>query len=634
MISLPRLLLLTSCLATQVALAELPSMPLAQQSPASLTQYTSAMVKSGEYPEWAAWLGKQLAAEVNRPTFNPTPDTLKKLAAQPTLSLGLAQWKLLAVTGPENFKAVADKDGTVFLTWLFTNRDALHAYLAQGPLDQEGTSRGLEIWRDIFNADPASREGLWLRVAASVALAHTVQVKSLADGGDIDPLRRYQYFKSAHSSGLLFDSFNQAAVWELRFVVNSWARDEELAWVVSAAAPKIKSQEKIGEACWMVPYRGENAKGVSVQNGPEYYDHKPVTMELMHTVGGVCGAISKFGTAAAQAHGIPAMPVGQPGHCAFLWKKDPQTWRTGNDISGWAGSTEHGGTYIHWGDRGSYVLLMEQAHRDPARFLASEQARWLAGATTDPAKSTALLQTAAKIQPLNGGAWLDLIASFGKTKAPAAAWQQLATALIRALPDYPIPLTEFLAKIEDQLALTDAEARRRYVASVSSAIASGSAEAQEKCGPTAQFEIIARQARALAPDSPAQVESLLRSSGDDEEDDANNRHSRKPQGPALTDAQRSAIQGLVEAALNASTARADLEDALTGRYLGLMSSNPAALARAIKFFGGLFDQAKTNPDRKPAIALARRLVLLSAKAEDLASMEKYSLECQHLTGGK
>lgn len=632
MLSLPRLLLLTSCLATSVAIAGMPSMPLAQQSPAAFQQNTAAIVKTGAYPEWGAWLGKQLAAEINRATFNPSPETLNKLAAQPTLSLGLAQWKLLTATGPENLKAVAAKDGTTFLTWLLTNREALHAYLANGPLDKEGTARGLEIWRDIFNADPASRDGLWLRVAASVALAHTVPVRSLADGGEIDPLRRYQYFKTAHSSGLLFDSFNQAGVWELRFVVNSWARDEELGWVTAAADPKIKSQEKIGEACWMVPYRGENAKGVSVQNGPEYYDHKPVTLELMHTVGGVCGAISKFGTAAAQAHGIPAMPVGQPGHCAFLWKKDPQTWRTGNDISGWAGSTEHGGIFIHWGDRGSYVLLMEQAHRDSVRFLASEQARWLASATTEADKSTALLQTAAKIQPLNGGAWLDLIADLGKTKAPAAAWQQLAAGLMRDLSDYPIPLTEFLTKIEDHLALTDADARRRYVGSVSSAIASGSAEAQQKCGPTAQTELIARQARALAPGSPAQVESLLR--GSDEEGEDDNRHSRKAQSPALTDAQRNAIQSLVEAALNASTRRADLEDALTGRYLGLMSSNPAALARAIKFFGGLFDQAKTNPDRKPAISLARRLILLAAKAEDLAAMEKYSAECQRLTAAE
>jgi hypothetical protein len=350
----------------------------------------------------------------------------------------------------------------------------------------------------------------------------------------------------------------------------------------------------------------------------------------MHTVGGVCGAISKFGTAAAQAHGIPAMPVGQPGHCAFLWKKDPQTWRTGNDISGWPGSTEHGGTYIHWGNRGSYVLLMEQAHREPVRFLASEQARWLSSATKDAAKATGLLETAAKIQPFNGGAWLDLIAARAKAKAPLPVWQQLATAIMRALPDHPIPMTEFLAQMDENLGLTEAEARRRYVGSVCTAIASGSAEAQNKCGQAAQVELVLRHAKALAPKSAAKVEAYLRGEDDDTADNGKG----KAKGADLEDADRNAIQSLVEAAVNASTKRSDLEDALTGRYLGLMSSNPAALSRALKFFGGLFDQAKLNPDRKPAISLARRLILLAEKAEDLAVMEKYSAECQKLTSAK
>lgn len=630
MISLTRSLLLLCLFSGSMAVAESPATPLAQQTPAALQQSTVAAVKAGGFKEWADLLGKQLAEETGRSGFNGSPEAVKKVADSPVLSLALAQWKLLTVIGPDNFKEVADKDGAEFLTWLFTNREALHAYLGSGPLDKDGTAHGLEIWRDIFKADPKSRDGLWMRVAAAVALAHTVPVKSLADGGEIDPLRRYQYFKNAHSSGLLFDSFNQAGVWELRFVVNSWARDEELAWVVSAIDPKNKSQEKVGEACWMVPYRLENAKGVSVQNGPEYYDHKPVTMELMHTVGGVCGAISKFGTAAAQAHGIPAMPVGQPGHCAFLWKKDPQTWRTGNDISGWPGSTEHGGTYIHWGNRGSYVLMMEQAHREPARFLASEQARWLSAATTDATKSTGLLETAAKIQPFNGGAWLDLISAHAKAKAPLPVWQQLAGAIMRALPDHPIPMTEFLAKFDDNLGLSDAEARRKYVGGVCAAIAAGSLEAQHNCGQAAQAELISRQARALVPKSTAMVDSLLKG----EDDDEDNSNKGKGKGVELDETQRSGIQSLVEAALNASTKRSDLENALTGRYLGLMSSNPAALSRALKFFASLFEQAKTNPDRKPAIALARRLILLAEKAEDLAVMEKYSAECQRLLTAK
>ncbi len=94
--------------------------------------------------------------------------------------------------------------------------------------------------------------------------------------------------------------------------------------------------------------------------------------------------------------------------------------------------------------------------------------------------------------------------------------------------------------------------------------------------------------------------------------------------------QRATVLALVEIAMEAVNYRVDLEDALIGRYFGLMSADPASLARAIKFFGGLFETAKTNGDRKPALALGRKIILLAAKADDLSAMEKYSAECRKL----
>jgi hypothetical protein len=596
--------------------ADFSAMPLPQQSIASLQKTAAAAVKDGAWKEWTDWLGKLLSAELTRSSLQPSPAAFAKFISQPQAALALAQWRLLTATGPDNFKAVAEKDGTAFLTWLFSNQAALNIYLGSGPLDAEQNPRGLEVWRDIYRSDAESRDGLWLRVAAATALAHTVPVKSLADGGEIDPQKRYQYYRNARSSGLLSPGFDKSATWELRFVVNSWAREEEMAWVLNAMDPKHKSQEKIGEACWMVPYRLHNSKGVSVQNGPEYYDHQPVTLKLMHEVGGVCGAISKFGTAAAQAYGVPAMPVGQPGHCAFLWKKDAQTWRTGNDIEGWAGSTEHGGIFIHWGNRGSYVMLIEEAHRDAGKFLASEQAVW--SASLAGGNSPALLQTAVKIQPLNAGAWQALTQTLSAAKdTPAVVWQNAAHDLMQSLTDHPQPMVELLTPIESKLDLADAGKRRQYVAGVSAAIARGSKETQHNTAQAALADLVRRHAAALVPGGDRTLQAML----DPKKDTA---------AAKVTDADRAAVLSIVEAAVEAGKGRGDLQDALTGRYLALMQSNPASLARAIKFFGSLFETAKTNPDRKPAIALARRLILLSAKAGDLASMEKYSAECRRL----
>lgn len=591
-------------------------MPLPNQSVASLQQSAVSSVRNGNWKDWAAWLEGNLSAELGSRGFRADAASINRLLAQPQFALALSQWRLLSVTGPDHFQTVADKGGTEFLGWLFSNQEALDAYLGSGPLDREGTARGLEIWRELDATYPESRGGLWMRVAAATALAHTVPVKSLADGGEIDPLQQFRYFRNTQASGLLSPSFDTSATWELRFVVNTWARPEELGWVLGAMDPKNKSQDKIGDACGMVPYRSENSKGVSVHSGAAYYDNQPVTLERMHTVGGVCGAISKFGTAATQAFGVPAMPVGQPGHCAFLWKKDPKSWRTGNDIFGWPASSQHDGIHIHWGTRGSYVLLMEAAHRDPARFLASERALW--AAPLAGSNALAMVQAATKFQPLNAGAWQVLEKKLAGDRAtPLESWQSVARDLMQAMPDHPLPLIDLLAPAEEHLELTDLAKRRQYLGAVSVVIAKGNVDAQNGCGQEALTEIVQREAAALLPGGMKALDAML----------ANDTPGIDGKGTAE---QRASVLALVETAMKTASNRADLENALTGRYLGLMTSDPVSLARAITFFGGLFDTAKSNGDRKPALALGRKIILLAAQAEDLSAMEKYSTECRKL----
>ena len=105
-------------------------------------------------------------------------------------------------------------------------------------------------------------------------------------------------------------------------MVGSWARNEELTWARENCPAEFKSPEKVGEATHkMVRYRGVNGEGVSIHQGAAFYNHQPRTLERMSRDGGVCGAVSKFAAGMSQAHGVPACPVGQPGHCAYLWWK-------------------------------------------------------------------------------------------------------------------------------------------------------------------------------------------------------------------------------------------------------------------------------------------------------------------------
>lgn len=80
--------------------------------------------------------------------------------------------------------------------------------------------------------------------------------------------------------------------------------------------------ERFSGCCWRCGYKLWNPYAQSVHgadyrnpfNGMFDSNHHQFTYE----VGGVCGGLSHFGAYAATAHGIPALTMGEPGHCAFV----------------------------------------------------------------------------------------------------------------------------------------------------------------------------------------------------------------------------------------------------------------------------------------------------------------------------
>ena len=83
-------------------------------------------------------------------------------------------------------------------------------------------------------------------------------------------------------------------------------------------------------------YRLKNCFGDSV-HGPMYYKPWEVAGEwpkrkYSQIVGGVCGELSKFGSAVANSHGLPASTVGQPGHCAYTVRPLDGKWVFGNCV--------------------------------------------------------------------------------------------------------------------------------------------------------------------------------------------------------------------------------------------------------------------------------------------------------------
>lgn len=100
--------------------------------------------------------------------------------------------------------------------------------------------------------------------------------------------------------------------------------------------------------------------------------------ENTQVIGGVCGGLSYFGTMAAQAHGIPAYPVGQPGHCAYAVRVKRGEWK-----GGFGGPDGGMHNHIFGGQAPTSYLLMENVFADNAK--ADQAYLWAAQARLDEA---------------------------------------------------------------------------------------------------------------------------------------------------------------------------------------------------------------------------------------------------------
>jgi len=322
----------------------------------------------------------------------------------------LLQWQLLAnlkKRSPSNFEKLLDHQPTE-IHWILNDTNSLEYLLCSGYVKDYKWDKVIELMLAILARDPEAKGGYKHRLAAAVALTFSTAVKSLADQTvELDAMERYRSFVNWADTGKLFHHFTGLTAWQMRYVIGSWAANNELVWARENVPFNFKSPKSIGEATHsMVKYRETNYKGVSVQDGASYYDNKPVTMEVMQEVGAVCGGISKFGCAMSQAFGIPAMPVGQPGHCAFLWWKEGE-WVLSNDIVGLKKSVVHDGIQWTWDKNAEFVLLMENSQQEFQEYVLSEKLR-IAAKFCRKSIQLELLDAALSYSASNYSLWKDL----------------------------------------------------------------------------------------------------------------------------------------------------------------------------------------------------------------------------------
>lgn len=403
-----------------------------------------------------------------------TPDSeLTNLLYNPIIKNYLPLREFISKVGPSNLEKFYNTDEThkKFLTWLISNTNALNLYLSSGDPISNNQIDPLNIWLKIWEKDPSSRNGFNLKLAIATSLEHSKELTFWLDGKQkIDPVHRYSLYKDLNDKKELFEVFNTLDVTHLRQVINAKITDNDILWIrdyIKNNKQNLLSQDKIADSAWLIKYTDKNPYGKSIF-GSEFYGTNP-TFKTVLDYGGVCGSISHFGAMTSKAFGVPSMPVGQPGHCAFIFLNSKGKWEIKNNISGWKES--NGGTLNPWsnGSKGynsSYDILVEDASKDEKLLLKSEQFKWLGNASTSYDKAQKIRNIGIKTLPLNYGIWKDKIDEMLKNKETSTEeYRTINSEILSTFKNYPKPMADLLKKIKDKVIANDKKELVKYIIS-------------------------------------------------------------------------------------------------------------------------------------------------------------------------
>ncbi|MBM4110936.1 MAG: hypothetical protein FJ254_06210 [Phycisphaerae bacterium] len=398
------------------------------------------------------------------------------------------------------------------LSWVLATPDVLDGLVLGGDIDGPWT-RTMEVLHSIVTTVDGTREGLGLRVALATALTWSEPVKAWSDDSLIDPVSRCRNFLAWDREGVLDPAFKTLTIWELRYVVGAWVDDEDLVWARANIKADCRERGKIGDAVHgMVAYTLHNKEGVSVQDG-NFYGGRRKTLALIVEVGGVCGAISRFGTSMCQAFGIPAMPVGQPGHCAFIWQKVPHQWSLNNDVSGWAQSSRHAGIQTAWGNPAWLVPMMQAAQAKPDAYLDAQtllEASRIAWGK--PSDDLAVLTEATKRCPLHMGAWRARVDLIVKSKLSTSVAKKALKDAAASLAPQPLAYSE-IALVLQPVIVADAgstSARTWTLARLDEIATMAEAGADATVCSSAATAILERTATAMTDKGAAAARAIVR----------------------------------------------------------------------------------------------------------------------------
>lgn len=421
------------CLAALVAAATVDAVPLRTRVVIA-DQLRTNTLQAITNNNWSQHL--EFLDQVCLETFSQLPkfggtQRYKQLADDDLAGAALAQRALVRHVTPD------PSSGKQLLQWLLSNRPALEEF-CETVKSQDNLSRVLQLWSELWEADPKGREKYWkLALACALVFDRPVLYWAQAENsGTVDMRERYQYFRDSAEAGELSAPLTELAPWELVWVVDAPVPTSELVW----ARKNVKlSRAQWGQAYSMIQYRMDRA----LKNAKVYDKY---TLAEIRQKGGVCIDQAYFAAVTAKANGIPAMiftGMGERGpHAWFGYKTSPQSWnlKTGR----YQGDKYPAGQTVdpQTGEsiKEQTLELLTDPQRRQSTYRDASRLLWLADVfdahgQTDAARES--LEQAVAVSSRHLPAWNALYSCLRKSNQPLKKLQDTITAMRANFRSYP-----------------------------------------------------------------------------------------------------------------------------------------------------------------------------------------------------
>ena len=361
----------------------------------------------------------------------------------------------LGEEGLEEF-AAKDTNHKKFVDWIYNTPEAMKLYLSGGyasagsqgdmgsyqynnPYNKANELKALDVWYQIWNKYENSRDGVNLKIAIATSLEFANPVKTWLRGEALDALGRYENFSKAEAEGILMSDFVSLTVQEIRNVVNVKVTNEDIVWLreyMKENKSNMINRNGIVNGYQLIKYIDKNYETGESVHGPNFYGPNPTIKEVIK-YGGVCGAMSKLSSILAQSYGIPAFPVGQPGHCAYQYLGSDHEYKLGYDVSGWKSCGNYNTTL-------PYILVNNIFSKNSENYYESEYYRYKALIEKNAAKAIQYLDESIAREPLNYLAWEEKIRVVAKNYNESE-YEKVLSEVRKTFNSYPV-IVERLTK--------------------------------------------------------------------------------------------------------------------------------------------------------------------------------------------